>query len=155
MAACTPDLNVNMLTPVGFRLTIDEDLKFTEYFCVAVSLPTASLPEIAGTFRNKQYRIPGESLAYDNLSVTFIVDEELTNYNEIFNWLNYNSTNDTLKYRDLRLSILTNQNTTNKQVSFHNAIPTSLDGFDFDTRTTDVEYLTSTVSFSYDSFQFV
>jgi hypothetical protein len=156
MAACTPDLNnVNMLTPVGFRLSIDEDLKFMEYFCVAVSLPTAALPEVSGTFRNKQYRIPGESLSFDSLSVEFIVDEEMANYNEIFNWLTYNSNNDELKYRDMTLSILTNQNTSNKQISFHNAIPTSLEGVTFDTRTTDIEYLTSSVTFAYDSFEFV
>ena len=157
MAECKPDLsNVSMLNPAGFKLSIiAQEFKFLEYFCVAASMPGVTQSAVAGTFRNQQYRIPGETVAYNSLSVTFIVDEEMKNYSEIFEWIKFNSCNDDLKYNDMTLSILSNQKSTNKQITFEGAIPVALSGIEFNVQNTDVEYVQCNVEFEYNSFSFV
>lgn len=156
MAACTPDLtNVSMLTPLGFRLTINaQEFRHIEYFCTAANLPSVSLPAVETNYRNIFPQASGESLKYDPFSITFIVDEELKNYLEIFNWM-YDNANVEVKHRDMTLSILTNQNTKNKQVQLINVIPTSLSSIEFNTQTTEIEYLTCTVEFAYTAFKFL
>ena len=37
----------------------------------------------------KRYTMIGEKLTYDDLTITFIVDENLENYIEIHNWINF------------------------------------------------------------------
>lgn len=156
MAVCTPDLTkVNMLTPVGFRLTIDStEFRNLQYFCVAVSLPSVSTSPVDSGFRNLNTPVPGDYLSYSPLGLTFIVDEEMTNYLEAYNWL-YRIAHDEVEEKDITLSILSNKNNTNKQVQFMNAFPTSLSELAFDTRSTDIEYLTCDLEFSYSQFKFV
>jgi hypothetical protein len=157
MAACQPDLtNVNMLTPLGFKLSIDaQEFRYLEYFCIQASLPSVNTPAAGANFRNLLPRIPGETLAFDSLNVTFIVDEELKNYLEIYKWLYENTRTEDLKWRDMTLSILTNQNNTNKQIVFRSVIPISLTSIDFNVQSTEVEYLTCSVEFQYAEFEFV
>jgi hypothetical protein len=157
MAACTPDLtNVSMLTPLGFRLTINaQEFRNVEYFCTSANLPSISLPSVSTNYRNIYPNMSGESLKYDPLSITFIVDEELKNYLEIYNWIYHNARENDTKYRDMTLSILTNQNTKNKQVQFMSVIPTSLSAIEFNTQTTEIEYLSCTVEFVYTAFKFL
>jgi hypothetical protein len=144
-----------MLTPIGFRLTINStEFANVEYFCVAASLPALSLPEISSPFRNQLGKLSGDTIDYSSFSVTFIVDEEMRNYLEIFDWIEKNA-NVGIQTKDVTLSILSNQNTTNKQVQFLNAFPTSLNELEFNTQTTAVEYLTCNVEFAYDRFKFV
>lgn len=156
MSACNIDLtSVDMLTPLGFRLTINaQEFRNLEYFCTSVSLPGVTLPNVETNFRNFYAQISGDSLAYDNLSVTFIVDEKLKNYLEVFTWMHKNS-HEEIEYKDMTLSILTNQNNTNKQIRFNSAIPIALSNLEFNTQTTDVEYLTCTVDFAYTQFDFL
>lgn len=147
--------NINMLTPIGFRLTINStEFANVEYFCVGASLPALSLPEVKTPFRNQIGRLPGDTLNYSPFSVTFVVDEEMHNYLEMYNWLESNS-NRGYYPKDITLSILSNQNTTNKQVQYINAFPTGLNELEFNTQTTTIEYLTCNVEFAYDRFKFV
>ena len=147
--------NINMLTPIGFRLTINStEFANVEYFCVGASLPALSLPEVQTPFRNQIGRLPGDTLDYSPFSVTFVVDEEMRNYLEMYNWLESNSDRG-YHPKDITLSILSNQNTTNKQVQYINAFPTGLNELEFNTQTTTIEYLTCNVEFAYDRFKFV
>jgi len=145
-----------MLTPLGFRLTIDaNEFKNLEYFCIAASLPSVQLPAIPTGFRNSKLQVPGETISYDPMSVTFIVDAKLLNYQELFSWILTNANGPKLIWRDMTLSILTNQNTSNKQVKFKDVIPTALTALEFNIQTTDVEYLAATVEFAYTAFEIV
>ena len=59
-----------------------------EYFCTQVNLPGVS---IADNYTQptpfRDIPLPGEKLRYEPLSVTFLVDENLENYQEIHGWL--------------------------------------------------------------------
>jgi len=157
MAACTPDLTkVSMLSPLGFRLTINaEEFRNVEYFCIAAQLPAVSLPEIEVAFRNMRAPQPGETIQYSPLPIIFIVDEELANYIEIYNWIYNNAHSNDLMFRDMTLSILTNKNTSNRQIIFKDAMPTTLTPIDFNSQDTSIPYVTASVDFAYSSFDIV
>ena len=74
-------------SPTQFKFSILK-LPKTEYFCTAVNIPGISL---AGTpvqqTMLKDIPLPGDKLNYENLSMTFLVDENLENYQEIHGWL--------------------------------------------------------------------
>ena len=151
---CIPE-SVDRLTPTGFRLTINhEKFSMLEYFCVGVSLPSVSLGEVTTPFRNMRAAIGGDTIEYGSFSANFIVDEELKNYLEIYNWILKNS-HEELEYADITLSILTNQNNTNKQVKFLSAAPTSLSELQFNAQDTSLDYVSCTVDFAYTTFEFI
>ena len=148
--------NFNMLAPTGFRVTI-ESPKFSnlEYFISTVSLPTISLAEAEAGFRNYQGFVPGDKVSYDTLDMSFVIDEDMKNYTEVFNWIKANADENLPAKHDLIFSILTSHNNLNKQIKFVNAMPTSLGGVEFNTQVDTIDYLQSTISFRYDYFEII
>ena len=84
-----------------------------------------------------------------------MVDEDMNNYIEVFNWIQSNAKDHLSAKHDIILSILSSHNNVNKQIKFINALPTSLGGVEFSTQATSIEYLQSTVSFRYDYFEII
>lgn len=149
----TPEFNKNTLSPLGFKLAINStDFPVFEYFCTQVTWPGVSLPAIDGKYKNLQAAIAGDSLRYDPLTVQFIIDENMKNYLELYDWL-YKNAREAITYRDLTLNILSNQSTSNLYVQFMNATITSLGSFEFSTQSTEVNNIICTADFSYDAFK--
>ena len=73
--------------PTKFKFNIVK-LPKVEYFCTAVNLPGVN---IADNYTQptpfRDIPLPGEKLQYDRLSMTFLVDENLENYQEIHGWI--------------------------------------------------------------------
>lgn len=89
MAAITnqPD-NPQFLSPVGFNFIIRK-LPNVNYFVQAVNMPGVQLGE---TPLNTPFHIiptPGDHITYGEMAVTFKVDEDLENYIELYNWMQY------------------------------------------------------------------
>lgn len=140
--------NLNFLTPTSFKLTIDNK-KFAniEYFITNVTLPSIDTAEIQTNFKGFSMFMPGGMVNHGILSVKFMVDENMRNYSEIFNWIIDNHVAaDTIRY-DLVLSILSSKNNTNRQFRFVDAFPTSIGGFDLSTQVSDVEYASTVATF--------
>jgi len=144
--------------PVGFRLAIDR-LKFPN---AEFNVQTASIPEIS--VNAAQYATPqrtievsGDKVTYAPLTISFIIDENLTNYNEIHDWLfglvTVPEDRSVSKTRDMSLLILDSHNNVSREITFTNAFPTSLSTLDFDAKSTDVEYLIADTTFSYSYFK--
>lgn len=148
--------NFNFLSPTGFKLSI-ESPKFDnlEYFITTVALPAMSLAEVSSSFKNQQGFVSGDQVNFDSLDVTFLVDEDMNNYSEVFDWIKETADSDTVSNNDIILSVLTSHNNLNRQIRFVNAVPVSLGGVEFTTQATDVEYLQSNVSFRYDYFELI
>jgi len=144
--------------PVGFRLAIDR-LKFPN---AEFNVQTASIPEIS--VNAAQYATPqrtievsGDKVTYAPLTISFIIDENLTNYNEIHDWLfglvTVPEDRSVSKTRDMSLLILDSHNNVSREITFTSAFPTSLSTLDFDAKSTDVEYLIADATFSYSYFK--
>lgn len=147
--------NVNMLSPLGFRLTINsQEYANVEYFCTSVAFPSITMGEIPVRYRNFPTNFPDNSIDYTPLSVEFIVDEEMRNYLEIYRWMKFNVEHQ-ISTKDMTLSILSNRNLTNKQTRFIDAFPTNLAELQFDIKQTDFEYLSCVCEFSYSYYEFI
>jgi hypothetical protein len=143
--------NINMLSPTGFKLTINRE-KFAnvEFFITTFEIPSISSGEVQANFRNNIGYAPGETMTFDSLSLRFVIDEDMYNYTEIFNWIKANS--DGIERHDMILSVMSSHNNVNKQFQFKDSFPTSLSGVEFSTQSSDVEYLQADVTFRYNEF---
>ena len=72
--------------PTKFKFSIIK-LPKVEYFCTAANVPSVTLGQASQPTPLKDVPIPGDKLDYDNLNITFLVDENLENYREIHGWL--------------------------------------------------------------------
>ena len=96
---------------------------------------------------------------FGDLSLRFIIDEELKNYTSIHNWIRTyglsegrtpEGTED--QYSRANLFILTSHNNTNHVIEFKNMFPVSLSGVPFDATVGDIDYLTADVTFKYEKY---
>ena len=73
-------------SPTQFKFSILK-LPKVEYFCTAVNIPGVNLGETTQATPLKKIPIPGDTLTYEPLQMTFLVDENLENFQEIHGWL--------------------------------------------------------------------
>ena len=135
------------------------------YFCQRVSLPGfGSSSAIERPTRFASLKIPETKVNFDNLEVTFLVDRNLENWREIQNWMktiylvkDHKSIlpNSKDHFTDADLVLLNSSMNPNLQVRFNNIFPVSLSGLDFDSSVTDFTPFTATVTFAYDTYEFV
>ena len=91
MTTSTSPLNsqpskLDYTSPTQFRFVINQ-LPKVEYFTVAGNIPGITLDEIELGTPLKNIPLMGNKLTYEDLSITFIVDEDLLNYIEMHTWL--------------------------------------------------------------------
>ena len=118
---------------------------------------------------------PGDKIQFGDLSLRFLVDEDLSNYMEIQNWIrglgypentesfqkltekgvlndgkaySYKQSGDDI-YSDGTLQILSSNLVPKFHVKFTDLWPYSLTTMTFDATDTDIEYFTADVSFKY------
>ena len=178
-------------SPTQFKFNVIKLPKVT-YFCTAVNVPGVSL---GGTIdqqtRFKDIPQPGDKLTYTDLTMTFLVDENLENYQEIHGWLvglgfprshtefqnlvgagtdrfpisntsvstepgkvKYGTTDQGPTLSDATLTVLSSKNNPQVEIRFRDLFPVSLSGLQYDQQATDVDYLTSQVTFRYTIYDF-
>lgn len=157
--------NRNFLSPLGFKFVLSK-APAIEYFVQSVNIPSITMgsPTIPTPF--VKVPLAGDHLDFGELNLSFKIDEDMKNYFEIYNWLkglgfpdNYNqyrnianlATRDGV-YSDATLVILTSSKNPNIEVRFKSIFPISLEAVEFDTTQTDVEYVSTSVTFKYQSF---
>lgn len=115
-------------------------------------------------------KIPGESLEFDDITLSFLVDEQMKNYLAIHDWmvgLGYpyghkmfgtlladprNAQSFTIASKTVSDCFLTINDSSNKAVKrfqFVDAFPTSLTGLTFQSSNSDVQYLVANVTLAY------
>lgn len=167
-----PLSNRNFLSPVGFKLQI-ERMAEVDFFCKSTSIPevSASFPRVSSF--NVDFPVTPDKMNFSELSVEFLIDEDLKNYSVIQNWLRgmtkpeyYGQTGEFSKqgnyteksltwlneYTTLNLFILTSNFNNNIQVQFYNAFPISINTLEFNVDTKDIEYLVGRASFQYSHY---
>ena len=151
--------NRNYLSPLGFKLNL-ELFDGVDFFCQAANIPDLNMPvtEVPTRFRNLPI-VPGGGVTFGDFTVTFIIDEDLKNYESIQKWIRSNGNADrsddvpdTPEYSRGQLIISTSNYNANFSVNFDGLFPISLSGVQFDTRLGDQEYLSADVTFKYHTF---
>ena len=155
-----------MLSPAGFRFTIKR-LPNVSFFTQQVAIPSVTLgtANVPTPFSN--IPLPGDHLVYNELSVTFKVDEDLRNYTELYGWmvqLGFPESFDQYKAPQARslennlvsegvLEILNSAKGGNREVVFMDMFPTSITEMSFDTMVSDIAYIEVTATFAYRMFK--
>tara|TARA_R110002020_G_scaffold460445_1_gene678936 strand:- start:237 stop:797 length:561 start_codon:yes stop_codon:yes gene_type:complete len=150
----------NYLNNNSFRFSIEKIPQVT-YFCQKANIPTLSFgfieqPTPFGT----RLQLSGTQYEFDTMEISFIVDENVRNYMEIYNWMrsmgNIESRED---YVDIsrhqtsaELLILSSAYNPIYAVEFSGVFPISLGSIDFDSSVTETEPVIVTATFQYRSF---
>ena len=80
-----PD-KLDYASPTQFRFGIHQ-LPKVEFFSTAATIPAIALSDVIVPTPFKSIPMMGDQLTYDNLSISFIVDEYLENYLSIHEWM--------------------------------------------------------------------
>jgi hypothetical protein len=166
--------NRNFLSPTGFHFSVIRAPKVS-YFGYQVNVPGLDLGFVEQNNYLSKIPRPGENIDFGDLTLSFLVDEDLENYLEIQNWMrgigfpeslqeiyrwqnqdaiknypsNYMYENELNLYSDGTLAIYNSADNPNFKVIFENMFPYALSPLNFDAQSTDVQYLTATVNFKY------
>ena len=170
--SCPFPANLNPLSPNGFQFSIKK-LPELIYFAQEVELPGITLPTISENTPFSTMKIAGDLMSYEPLDITFMVDEKMSNYMAIHDWIvamgfpqNYqqyiswqNKDNVLLNelaknYSDGVLQILGSNNVPIQTVTFVDLIPTSLGSIQFTSTSEDVVYIVCTATFEYSYYTF-
>ena len=121
--------NLSLLSPVGFRFLLN-NRPHVQYFCQAANVPGISIGTIPHATPLKTYPIGGDEVTFEELSIRFIIDENMKNWREIYDWIiTIGIPNETAqeKYRITRLASIIHILRTEYQMNI-NSIPKSKDG---------------------------
>ena len=166
----TPIENRNFLSPTGFKFALKRS-PAAAFFCNQANIPSLDLGIAVQTSYLKDIDIPGDKIVFGDLTLRFLVDEDLFNYMEIQNWIrglgypeklsqlsdldraakvssNFGQKGENI-YSDATLQVLSNSLVPKFQVMFKDVFPYSLSTITFDATDTDIEYFTADVSFKY------
>ena len=144
----------NFLNPSSFVLTLDsQTYSGAEFTVQTMMLPDVTTEGAPLQFRQVNVAMAADKIAFGSFEVSYLIDEDLLNYKEIFDWMKQNVETQHEQaiignnhVRDLTLTIMNSSNNVTKQINFIDAFPTSLSSLPFDITTTDVEYLTAVVT---------
>tara|TARA_Y100000034_G_C6854923_1_gene388356 strand:- start:382 stop:954 length:573 start_codon:yes stop_codon:yes gene_type:complete len=154
----------NYLASNFFRLELTR-LPTVTYFCQSVAIPSVNItpvdqPTPLGVFP----KFVGGKYAFEDLTVNFIVDENMKNWLEVYNWINEigNMEDNTSViankqtsdfFSDILIVVTNSVYRPNLHIRFRNAFPISLSGFQFNSASTDTEPIIASATFAYDLYE--
>ena len=166
----TPLTNRNFLSPVGFKFSLKR-APAVAFFCNQANIPSMDLGIAEQPSYLRNIPVPGDKIQFGDLTLRFLVDEDLVNYMELQRWirgLGYPESMDEFRklegetvlpgnfgrkgddiYSDGTLQILSSNLVPAFQVVFNDLFPFSLSTITFDATDADIEYFTADVSFKY------
>ena len=144
-----------------------------EWFCTSITIPSITLGVVERETPMVMAPVAGDKMTFANLDFTMLVDEELKNYQEAYEWMvnigfpaNHaqfsakESIDGIAKigerdlYSDMQIIILSSKNNPVVAINIYDAFPISLSGLTYSTQDTDSTFLTADVSFAYSYYDF-
>jgi hypothetical protein len=171
--------NPETITPlIGSGNYVFSLQKFPEltFFVQEAEIPSISLGVSIVASSVYDIPLPGETMEYADFSCTFIVDEKLSNYKAIHDWIvglgfpeNHQMYRDLLAnsknavslselakgFTDASLTILDNANRPVMQVQFADCFPIQLSGLQFSSSQSDASPVTCTATFTYSNYKLI
>lgn len=149
-------MNQNINNAQGNKwIAILQGMEGVMFKIVAIVIPSivGGITEIGG-IENVSLFVPGDHVVYDDLSIDFLVDEDYTNYQALFEWIIYNTKKADPKFRDLSVHFVdVNGNFRGLRLDFINAWPTVVTGFPMDVENADSD-IQSNVTIRYERMVF-
>ena len=162
--------NRNFLSGIGFKFTLTKFPK-VDFFSNSARIPELNLELTRQPSYLKNIDVPGERLTFGDLTLRFLVDENMDNYFSVYEWLTGLGFPETTKefrqlitdkdgqrdakeaFCDGTLSILNSNYREVAKVKFKDLFPTSLTSLDFDATNTDIQFFTAEATFKYTIYE--
>lgn len=158
---------LNLIYPTGFRFSVNK-LPNVNFHGQSVNLPGLTATTASQDTPLNNISHPGTGISFEELTFSFLVDEKLANWKEVYNWMiglyePYNTDlyaelkgteTDSIKfsgglYSDASLAMLSNNKNFNLEVVFRDIYPVSLSGIDFDSTSSTETPITAKAAFKY------
>ena len=164
--------NRNFLSGVAFKFSLGKFPK-VDFFSNSAIIPELSLELAQQASYLKNIAVPGERLNFGDFTLRFLVDENMENYQSIYDWLTGLGFPETTKefadiikdkdgqrdpkeaFCDGTLRILNSNYREVAKVKFKDLFPISLSSLDFDATNTDVQFFTAQATFKYTIYDLV
>jgi len=140
--------NMNPLAEIQFKFDVAA-LPTTSFFVQGANLPGVSLEaQVVATPQLQNLTRHTGIVTYEPLDITFLIDEYLKNWIEIYEWI----VGDKSKYTTAVLTIVSSSMNPTMEIHFKEIFPTTLSAITFDSTTSDPVYQQATVSFNYTEY---
>lgn len=156
--------NKNFLSPVGFKFSIKK-LPYTNFFVQSLNIPGMQFGTAPVDTPFITIPVPGDHIKYRDFNLTFKIDEDMSNYIEIFNWIvgmgfpeNFDQYKQIARKRpgsgdgiitDANIIILSSSRNPVCEIDLIDMYPVSLTDVIFDTRDTTIDYIEATATFKF------
>lgn len=167
-----PD-NKNFLSEFGYKFQLMR-LPTVEFFCQSVTIPSLTLGSTVAKTPFTNVILGGDHIKYGIFPVTFKVDEDMKNWEEIFNWMVALAPQEQLdnqatriinsqagtaagvgRTSDATVMILTNLMNPNFYFYFKDMVPLTLSEVKMDSTQNNVKYITCSATFEYRSYKII
>lgn len=165
---------LDFLRPNGFKFQV-HNMPNVSFFCQAANIPEMSMGYPTQTTPLVDIAYPGDKIQFGELIIRFMIQEDMTNYKELYNWLRglgfperhseFKEYIESQRYRaptsnkdkaegiaqvsDATLFVLDSNNNPSTKIVFKDAFPISLSGLDFDITNGAGAYFTGIAAFKY------
>ena len=173
--------NRNFLSPIGFKFNIDR-ARGVDFFCQSANIPAMSLGAADTYTTVNKIPQPGDEIAYEDLFIRFLVDENMKNWYQVANWMreigtpyearefkynrgdiksiypreatyDYATANNQWRC-DCSLFVLSSNYRVVSEFIFHDAWPTQLSTLNFDSTVPEINYFTAEVALKYTYYDY-
>ena len=169
--------NRNLLSIVGFKFILERCPK-VDFLCNQANIPDVNLGIAQQATYLKNIPVPGDKLNYGNLNLAFMVDEDMENYLQIYQWITSLGFPESIdQYQELRtedrfyptidqddrynersdatLMIINSDYNPSVKIKFKDMFPVSLSGIPFNATSEQQQYYTAQASFMYSIFDVI
>jgi hypothetical protein len=164
-------VNTSYLKPNSFKFVVAK-LPNVTYTCQAANLPALTLGQAIQPTPFVDISHPGDKVQFGDFTIQFLVNEDLSNYKELYDWIvqigvpsgstNWGTSlnrasvwpvNDPRgAFSDCALIVVNSNNIPVVRIKFEDAFPISLEGLSFDITSSGMEYFTGVATFRYKVF---
>jgi hypothetical protein len=132
------------------------------YFCQAITLPGIQASAISqpSPFATDIKRTPGKT-THDDLSIKFLVNEDMSNWLELYNWSTNIMPIDSFKnqipkeedrFSDISIIVMNSKSNAILHFEYRNCFPLVVSGLELDSTISDINPAVATVTFAYTGF---
>lgn len=164
---CDNPINTGFLSSSGFLFSIKK-CPNVNFFAQVVNIPGLTLASADSGNPFAKIRHEGDHIDFNELEVTFKINEDMSNYMEIYNWIRqtgfpekYEERQEIERYpissglglrSDITIMILNNSKTAIFTCTVKDAFPVMLSDIEFNSTNQDTQYLTCRAMFMYTNY---
>lgn len=154
--------NINLLQPTNFKVVIDrKSYGNIEFFAQGVTHPSVSVSAAPMPYkRMASISVPGDTLNFEELSMTVLVDEEMNSYTEVFEWLkkivqNVDGRTEFPNQVDITVGITSSHNNLQKTIRYIDCVPTGISSLQMSATLNEPTVITYDLSFKIGYFELI